>query len=295
MKNAPVFPIASDQQVTASDLVRHFGIWQERAGRGPVYILHRGRPRLVMTSVDVMDALCSTHSGQPVEGGQLGALLDALGDMIVVLGAEQTIIAASRGARAYFGDAADVGAPVSGLASPGDEALAATVTRVAVSGLSETTECRSPRFPDRLLAYAVDCVPAGCIVQISDATAAEERQHWRDRHDSAFSALEAAGAACAIINLRGRIEQASPALAKLTGASVEALSLARIVSLVTVGDRSTVGEAFEAAIDERTPQSVTASLLVGGAELRPVRVGLAPLASSGRVVGVTVVVTPTTS
>lgn len=51
-----------DHLVTSSDLVRRFGLWQERALRGPLYILHRGRPRFVMTSVETMDALCAPHA-----------------------------------------------------------------------------------------------------------------------------------------------------------------------------------------------------------------------------------------
>ena len=184
---------------------------------------------------------------------------------------------------------------VGGLAASGDETLFATVTRVASSGLSETIECRSPRFPDRLLSYTVDCGPAGCILQARDATAVEEMQQWRDRHDSVFKAVEAAGGACAIVNLRGRVEQASNGLVGLTGASVEALTSARLVSLVAVGDRSTLGDAFEAAIDHRAPRSVGAAMLVGGAALRRVTIGLAPLSCAGRIVGVTAVVAPAAS
>ena len=44
--------------VTASDLVRHFGTWRERALRAPVYILHRGRPRLILASVELIEMLC---------------------------------------------------------------------------------------------------------------------------------------------------------------------------------------------------------------------------------------------
>ena len=51
-----------EQIVTSSDLVRHFGLWQERAARAPLYILHRGRPRFVLTSIETMDALCATHT-----------------------------------------------------------------------------------------------------------------------------------------------------------------------------------------------------------------------------------------
>lgn len=287
--------VGTEQHVTASDLVRHFGIWQERAARAPVYILHRGRPRLVLTSVDVMDALCAPHVDRPDGSGQLVALLDVIDAMFVLLDADHQVLSASHGARAYFGDAVRAGAALSGLAALGDETLAITVARVAASGLSETIECRSPRFADRLLTYTVDCGPSGCIVQIRDASADEEMQLRCDRHQSTFKAIEAAGGAYGVANLRGRIEQATRSLSTLTGATTEALTSARVVSLVSVSDRSALGDAFEAAIDDRTPQSLSASLLVGGAELRPVTIGLAPLTSGGHITGVTIIIVPATS
>ncbi|OWK32110.1 PAS domain-containing protein [Sphingomonas mucosissima] len=283
-------PPGIEQQVTASDLVRHFGIWQDRASRAPVYILHRGRPRLVLTSLDVMDALCAPHANGPTNGSHLVTLLESVGEMIILLAQDNNIAGASRGARSYFGDMVEQGASLAGLCAPGDETLHAAVQRVSGSGLAETIECRSPRFPDRLLAFSINHGPSGCVLQVQDATALEELQHWRDRHEAIFRAVEAAGGAAAIVNLRGRIDYASPRLESLTGANVEALTAARIVSLVAVGDRSRLGDAFEAAIDQRAPQSLHVSLLVGGAALRPVAIGLAPLLSAGHVVGVTIII-----
>ncbi len=60
--------------VTASDLVRHFGVWQERANRESVYVLHRGRPRFVLTSVEIMQTLCAPHGGM-LPGAALADLL----------------------------------------------------------------------------------------------------------------------------------------------------------------------------------------------------------------------------
>jgi PAS domain-containing protein len=285
-------PTGIEQQVTASDLVRHFGIWQDRATRAPVYILHRGRPRLVLTSLDVMDALCAPHTSRPANVSHLQTLLDSMDEMIVLLGEDRGVIGASRGARGYFGDMVQPGASLGGLAASGDDTLLSAVSRVAQSGLAESVECRSPRFPDRLLSFSIDCGSNGCVLHVRDATAAEELQHWRDRHDSLSRATEAAGGATAIVNLRGRIDHASSGLATLTGANVDALTTARIVSLAAVGDRSALGDAFEAAIDTRKAQSLEASLLVGGAALRRVSIGLSPLLSSGHVIGVTIVITP---
>ena len=65
------FDSSARQIVTSSDLVRHFGHWQDKAAREPVYVLHRGRLRFVITAVDIMDALCTTSTDQ-------GTLVEAM-------------------------------------------------------------------------------------------------------------------------------------------------------------------------------------------------------------------------
>jgi hypothetical protein len=68
------FDSSARQIVSSSDLVRHFGHWQDKAAREPVYVLHRGRLRFVITAVDIMDALCTTSADQ-------GALAEAMAAM----------------------------------------------------------------------------------------------------------------------------------------------------------------------------------------------------------------------
>ncbi|MBN8815057.1 MAG: hypothetical protein J0J06_06385 [Sphingomonas sp.] len=64
-------PADRDDTTTASDLVRRFGLWSERATREPVYILRHGRPRLILASVELIEMLC-----QPREEEEDQASLD---------------------------------------------------------------------------------------------------------------------------------------------------------------------------------------------------------------------------
>ena len=50
-------PADRTDSTTASDLVRRFGVWSERAAREPVYVLHHGRPRLILASVEFIETL----------------------------------------------------------------------------------------------------------------------------------------------------------------------------------------------------------------------------------------------
>lgn len=56
-------PADHDDTTTASDLVRRFGHWSERAVREPVYVLHRGRPRFVLASIEFIKMLCRPREG----------------------------------------------------------------------------------------------------------------------------------------------------------------------------------------------------------------------------------------
>ncbi|WP_085809412.1 hypothetical protein [Sphingomonas sp. TZW2008] len=282
----------AEQRVTASDLVRHFGVWQERATRAPVYILHRGRPRLVLTSLDVMDALCTPHFAAASADTSGDTLLDVVETIMLVTDRDLVITGASRGARRYFGAAASAGQPITGCAAPGDTTLPATVRRVLASGETETIECRSPRVADRRLACTVIATPEGCVVQIADTTTTEEGQRWRERHEALSAALAATRSAAVSLNLRGRIEEPTPALAALTGATLDALAAARLVSLIAVADRTRVGDALEAVIEQGAAMSLSASLLVGGAAISPSTIGLVPLTAGGRITGVSAVIVP---
>jgi hypothetical protein len=86
--------------VTASTLVRHFGEWQERAARAPVYVLHHGRPRLILVGVELAATLgYGGRSDQPA-AALLDPILDALDLPLLLLDGEGLIARANTAARA---------------------------------------------------------------------------------------------------------------------------------------------------------------------------------------------------
>src|SRR3546814_16597424 len=42
----------NEQSVASTEIVRNFSVWQNRSADRPVYILHHGRPRSVLLSLD---------------------------------------------------------------------------------------------------------------------------------------------------------------------------------------------------------------------------------------------------
>lgn len=267
-------PTAGDTQtVTASTLVRQFGLWQERAARSPVYILHRGRARLALTSVELMEAMCAPAR---VAEGDDDALLEAIGDIVLIVDENLAVTRMSAAARRYFDADAIPSLTLERLApGPVTDFLVETTRRVIARGTAETVEIASLRRPGRRLSVAVQPWGPGAALFAHDVTLEEELKdaagHVRAL-DQALAVVE--DAAAARINLRGYLESPTPSLAALTGIAIEALASVRFVTLLEVGSRVAVAEAIEAVIADGKPRGVSAMMPVNRAGSRPIRIGL---------------------
>jgi len=160
--------------VTASDLVRHFGLWQERAARAPVYVMFRGRPRLVLTSIEVMEALVAPHVlDRDIQTPDAVALLDLIRDMVVVADADLCIAATSRTARHYFGTGVGLGLSIETLVPiPARDMLLRTVRHVIAAGIAQTVDVPSPRRTGGLLTMTIEPHHRGVAVRIEDVSPA---------------------------------------------------------------------------------------------------------------------------
>ena len=291
-----------DHLVTSSDLVRHFGLWQERAIRAPLYILHRGRPRFVLTSIETMDALCAPHIAETVPNVSPTpaaidptALLDGMRDIVLVADGGGIIRASSRAARAHFGETVAIGAALDAVAQPATRAfLTDAIRRVLESGIGDHLDIASAARDDRILALTIEPTGSGAILFAQDG--APERDAARAR--AAARALDAAllaatGIASATINVRGYAVEPSAALCAMTGLSRDALAMIRFVALAEIGARVAMGTAIEQAMAGDAPAPLYARLLVNRADSVSVRIGLAPLRSGATIEGVAAVIVAT--
>lgn len=267
---------SAEHRVTASDLVRQFGVWQSRAAQAPVYILHRGRPRLVLTSVDLMEALCAPHLDAGGEAHRLQALLGATDAIVLMVDRQRRVTASSRLARAALGEID--GIPVDRIADRSATFLAAAIDRVIASGMAETAEIGANGYPGRRWRCAIEPMPEGAVLVIRDITEDLALAERIAELDAREAATRINGAAATVrLGLRGYIERATPSLVALTGIAADALETARFVTLVDVASRVALGDALERVLDRGEEQRVAARLLVNRAEPRAVAIGLAPV------------------
>lgn len=281
-------PPAPDQIVTSSEFVRNFGLWQERATRAPLYIMHRGRPRFVLVAAETMEALCTAHGSVAAPGAvDAEALLDAVGDLVLVADADLRIVATSRSARTHFGALANVGARLDSVAPTAlRRMLSETAGRVMASGRVETIDVASPVRAGRLLTATLAPVGRGVALLAQDGTGEREQAHARASAEATANATAAAGGvAAATLSARGYVVDPGAALCALTRLSREALARSRFVTLVEIGGRVALGDALERVLGDGAVEAVEAKLLVNRAGGAPVRVGLAPIRTGQAIEG----------
>ena len=275
---APPAPGAT-QTVTASALVRQFGLWQDRAGKAPVYVLHRGRPRLALTSIDLLEALCAPPADGDGGSGAVDALLESVQEIVAIVDDALTVIHLSAAARDYWGGDSGRGLSLDRLlADPVADVLIEAVHRVITRGHAETIEIAPAGRPGRRLSITIRPWRHGAALFAHDITVEEElrdaRGHVRAL-DQALAVIE--DAAAARINLRGYLDSPTPSLAALTGIALEALGSVRFVTLLELGSRVAVADAIEAVIADGRPRGISAMMPVNRAESRPIRIGLSLL------------------
>jgi PAS domain-containing protein len=271
------------EQVTASDLVRSFGLWQDRAARHPVYVVHRGRPKLVLLSIEIMDALCSrTETPEVSSGDQVAALIDNYEEAVILLDPSAVITHVNRAGRARFTSAKE-GRPLADLSRNGSALIGSTVKRVIQSGTSETLHISSPDRLGRELTITIDAIPGGCMVVARDATAVEELFDSELGREAILDAIEASGRTATFrLNQRAALVEPRAAFAAMIGATLEHLPGTRLMALIAVSDRKRVSEMIEHVFDAGGSASEEIEFLVEGGRQQQAILSLAGARTAAR-------------
>ena len=74
--------IAKPIAVPAAELTRNFGLWQDRAAQGPVFVTNHGRPRVALLSIDDFARISVTAAAMVGAEAALADALDGHGGII---------------------------------------------------------------------------------------------------------------------------------------------------------------------------------------------------------------------
>lgn len=269
---------ARAQIVTASALVRNFGTWQDRAMTAPVYILKRGRARLVMLAADLIEQMGNAPPRSDEWISERQPLLDTLREVVILLDEQRVIRFANSAAIAFFAASA-TGQPVERILPGGlDAFLIDVIERVQRSGMREQVEIALDTGGARPLSLAVIPLAQGVGLIGHDVTIL----HDLNTANAALSAVDGAFSvltdlAKVRIDARGMLIRPTRSFAQMTGMSVEALVATQFINTIALASRVAVADAIEQAIASRAPTRVEGDLLVNGTAPQPVAIGLSPL------------------
>lgn len=272
--------------VTASDLVRQFGLWQERALQQPIFILRRGRPSLVLSSLDLVRRLCAPHdAAQP--GPLLDLLLDAMREVAIVVDPAGRIARFNRAARIVFPGITSGAALTGWMPDSIARFLLDLSDRARRSGHADQAEVA---IGGRRMQFAIVPGDEGALLVASDITAETEATICAARFEALDKAIDLFDdVAWARINARGYIDDHSGSLARLAAVDRGALQAVRFVTLFDQADRSATGAAIDAVMADGPPRRLSVSLHGGGAVPIKVVLALSPEHASGRVELVTAI------
>lgn len=295
----PALP--ADQLVTASDLVRHFGVWQDRAARAPLYILHRGRPRLVLTSIEMLDALCAAQPPAPLPTPHPTAppapvidaspLLDAIGDLVLMVDPHGAIVASSRAARSYFGPLARVGAPIAAIVPPPlRAALAAAIHQVIDWGVGDRLETASAARAGRSVSLAIEPAGHGVAVIANDPKSERAARDLQASDTARIAALVAVGVAALTLDLDGGFVGSGPPRAIAFALDPVALADNRLRALVDDAARAAFDHAFDQVARGGPPAALDCGLRAAHGPPRAARIALAAIRRGDSVFAVSAIV-----
>jgi prevent-host-death family protein len=271
--------------VTAGEISRNFGQWQDRALGGPVIVTHHGRPRVVLVSADYYSASKEDISFHPREDHEPSfetsqhAILDHVTEAFMALNAQLHITTVNHVFEALVGHSSSqiVGRFWEDLFPPTARSLMGEQLKRALR-TGEALDFEAPGDAPGVRRYAFRAFPypGGVAVLIQNRTAEREMQtqlHEARALDAALSMLPQV--MVLRLNVRGVLTSVDPAFAKTLGFSVEELLACRLPDIVRPRDRGELTAALEAVLQGGQPKQISTTLLVkDGGELA-VRIGVA--------------------
>jgi PAS domain S-box-containing protein len=290
--------------VSAAEITRNFGLWQDRAAQGPLIVTHHGRPRCVLLTIDAYQAMSGALSvangAGDGDGGrhelEYSLLAEHMEGGFVTLDDSLRIRGASSIGALLLGQAAEhlAGRPIEEVVGSSGFGLAlAGLRRVIRTGEEAQFDLRLAAGDHRHLRVRAFSWPGGAalILRANEDFDADERARAEEQ---ALAEARVAHGAIAIVSLtvRATIMLAEPGFATMAGFAADRLIGVRFTDLLALSARREAREAIERVLGgESKAESFASRLLVNSGEELPIRVALAPLAEGFSVGGAMMIVT----
>lgn len=275
---------ADPLSVTAGEISRNFGHWQDRALEAPVIVTHHGRPRVAVVSAGLFFGLTDDRAGRESRGRSetaLAALLGAMSEAFVAFDEHLKVASVNHPFEALAGLSA---AQLDGLScaelfpAPCQAMIGEQLLRALRAGEVVEFEASAAPGGERRCSMRAFPYPGGVALVMLNRS---EERDLRRRLDSATafrtatSNLHDLGAAR--LNLRGAFAELDERFAAMTGFKVEELIDYRLTDVVRPAERHALAARIETVMRKQEPAVVEATLLVKNGGERAIELSLAPV------------------
>jgi len=275
---------AEPLSVTAGEISRNFGHWQDRALEAPVIVTHHGRPRVAVVSAGLFFGLTDDGAIRETQGRSetaLAALLGAMSEAFVAFDESLKAVAVNRPFEALAGLSAG---QLEGLAwgelfpAPCQAMIGEQLRRALSAGEISEFEASAAPGGERRCSMRAFPYPGGVALLMLNRS---EERDLRRRFDAAAafrtatSNLHDVGAAR--LNVRGAFAELDERFAAMTGFKVDELIDYRLTDVVRPAERHALSARIETVMRTNEPQVTGATLLVKNGGEREIELSLAPL------------------
>ncbi len=288
--------------VSSAEIVRNFGLWQDRASHAPVVVTNRGRPRYVLLSFDAWrDA--DTQAAMPAmpsapencREAEFAALIERMPGGFLILDDHLNVRATSTAAALLIGQPVEAirGAAIDALL----DQIGIGIASIELRRVLETGEEARFDLPlpggdaQRIRGHASPWVNGIALTlhryhePIEDRWLVEQRalEHARSAHRGVFVLR---------LSVRGTVTAVDDRTAAYLGLPRDRMLQARLVDLLALSARAEARDAVETVLSGAAPAVAFDSLILTNAgEQRRVTISLAPVAEGFAIGGAMVLIT----
>lgn len=275
-------PAGERTSVTAAEIIRNFGHWQQKALEAPLAITHHGRSRVMLIGVDAYERLIAnrpkTIGGDPIE---LLQFIDNATEGFLAHDADLRLTYMNKVAEDYCGHHRGqmLGRIASGQhAGAPDNYFVSMWRQVLKTGEPVSFEVESRLFPGRRVSARAFPYKGGVGTLFLNIT---ERDRLRSKAEQAkaLSAAVSEGGVVATVMLdaRGRLRSADSAFEKLLGFTAGDMKDVRLAACVVPKDRRRVEQFVEELWTNVKSGVVSCNVIVKNGTEKSFKIAVVPL------------------
>lgn len=282
MANAQGHPTTGDaQSVPATEIVRNFPVWQDRSNKRPVTILHHGRPRSVLLSLEQYSQLLMAQGNQGEHAERLRVQLDIvlanISCLFIQVDRNLQVTRANNAAATFFDQnpGSLVGQPLDNLLpEPNTSPIIQATRKVLATGLIERSNLKTA---DAELLVDVTPFPAGAALFCTDVAAIAEREELSARctaEEQLFAMMT--GLAVGEVGPDGRLIGVHPSLTRLLRFRPEWIGNTQFCDLFDAGSRRKCSLHLAHVLAGKGPVCCRSDIITRDRDAVPVRLFIAP-------------------